>query len=56
VPDALVKIGMSFQAQGDCQNALLFFEETLQAHKGAPAAKVAKERAAECRKKKRSSD
>ncbi|HUJ28887.1 MAG TPA: tol-pal system protein YbgF [Myxococcales bacterium] len=56
VPDALVKIGMSFQAQGDCQNALLFFEETLQAHKSAPAAKVARERAAECRKKKKASD
>jgi len=51
VPDALVKIGMSFQAQGDCQNALLFFEETLQSHKIAPAAKIAKEHLAECRKK-----
>ena len=56
VPDALVKIGISFQAQGDCQNALLFFEETLQAHKSAPAAKVAREHAAECRRKKSSSD
>ena len=56
VPDALVKIGMSFQAQGDCQNALLFFEETLQAHKGAPAAKVARERAAECHRRKKASD
>jgi len=52
VPDALLKIGMSFQAQGDCQNALLFFEEVLQAHKTAPAAKTAKDRAADCRKKK----
>ena len=51
VPDALLKIGMSFQAQGDCQNALLFFDEVGQAHKTAPAAKVAHERAAECRRK-----
>jgi len=49
-PDALLKIGMSFQAQGDCQNALLFFDEVSQAHKTAPAAKTAHERAAECRK------
>src|ERR1041384_7558833 len=54
--DALVKIGMSFQAQGDCTNAMLFFEETQQAHKNAPAAKVAREHAAECRRKKKSSD
>jgi len=45
VPDALLKIGMSFQAQGDCQNALLFFDEVGQAHKTAPAAKVAHDRA-----------
>ena len=51
VPDALLKIGMSFQAQGDCQNALLFFDEVGQAHKTAPAAKVAHDRAAECRRK-----
>ena len=57
VPDALVKIGMSFQAQGDCTNAMLFFEETMQAHKSAPAARVAREQAAQCRKKgKKSSD
>jgi tol-pal system protein YbgF len=51
VPDALVKIGMSFQAQGDCQNALLFFDEVGQAHKAAPAAKTARDHAAECRSK-----
>jgi tol-pal system protein YbgF len=53
VPDALLKIGMSFQAQGDCQNALLFFEEVIQAHKTAPAAKAAHDRATECRTKKK---
>ena len=53
VPDALLKIGMSFQAQGDCQNALLFFDEVQQAHKTAPAAKTARDRAAECRRKKK---
>ena len=51
VPDALLKIGMSFQAQGDCQNALLFFDEVGQAHKSAPAAKTAHDRAADCRRK-----
>ena len=50
VPDALLKIGMAFQAQGDCQNATLFFEEVTQGHRGAPAAKTAREKAAECRK------
>ena len=50
-PDALLKIGMSFQSQGDCQNALLFFDEVSQAHKTAPAAKTAHDRAAECRKR-----
>ena len=53
VPDALLKIGMSFQAQGDCQNALLFFDEVQQAHKTAAAAKTAHDRAAECRRKKK---
>jgi tol-pal system protein YbgF len=53
VPDALLKIGMSFQSQGDCQNALLFYEEVQQSHKTAPAAKTAKERAAGCRKKRK---
>src|SRR5437016_1855616 len=51
VPDALLKIGMSFQAQGDCQNALLFFDEVAQAHKTAPAAKTAHDRSAECKRK-----
>ena len=53
IPDAVLKIGMSFQAQGDCQNALLFFDDVQQSHKGTDAAKVARERAVECRKKKR---
>ena len=52
-PDALLKIGMSFQALGNCQNALLFFEEVVTAHKTAPAAKVAREKQAECRKAKK---
>src|SRR5256884_510291 len=51
VPDALLKIGMSFQAQGDCQNALLFFDEVVQAHKSSPAAKAAHDRSAECKRK-----
>ena len=51
VPDALLKIGMAFQAQGDCQNALLFFDEVVQAHKSSPAAKAAHDRSAECRRK-----
>ncbi len=51
VPDALLKIGMSFQAQKDCKNALLFYEEVAQAHKSAPAAKVAREKQGECRKR-----
>ncbi|HUK87197.1 MAG TPA: tol-pal system protein YbgF [Terriglobales bacterium] len=53
IPDAVLKIGMSFQAQNDCQNALLFFDEVVQAHKNTPAAKTAHERAQECRKKKK---
>ncbi|MFL5377814.1 MAG: tol-pal system protein YbgF [Myxococcales bacterium] len=51
VPDALLKIGMSFQAQKDCKNALLFYEEVTQAHKGDPAAKTAKEKERECKKR-----
>jgi tol-pal system protein YbgF len=51
VPDALMKIGMSFQAQKDCKNALLFYEEVTQAHKGDPAAKTAKEKERECKKR-----
>ena len=50
VPDALLKIGMSFQAQGDCKNAELFFDEVVQSHHSSSAAKLAKEKAAECRK------
>ena len=50
VPDALLKIGMAFQAQGDCQNATLFFEEVTQGHRSAPAARMAREKVAECRK------
>ena len=52
VPDALLKIGLSFQSQGDCEKALLFLDEVSQAHKGTAAAKVAKEHAADCKKKK----
>ena len=51
VPDALLKIGMSFQAQKDCKNALLFYEEVTQAHKGTGAAKIAKEKQGECKKR-----
>jgi tol-pal system protein YbgF len=51
VPDALLKIGMSFQAQSDCSNALLFFEDLQQGHKGTAAAKSAKEHIAECKKR-----
>ena len=50
VPDALLKIGMSFQALGNCKNALLFYEGVISEHKSAPAAKVAREKQAECRK------
>ena len=52
VPDALLKIGLSFQSQGDCEKALLFLEEVVQAHKSSSAAKVARERAADCKKRK----
>lgn len=51
VPEALLKIGSSFQAQGDCTNALLFFEEVQQSHKSSPVAKAAREKAASCHKK-----
>jgi tol-pal system protein YbgF len=50
-PDALLKIGMSFQAQGDCQNAVLFFDEVVGSHKGSGAAKTAKDKLGECKKK-----
>ena len=53
-PDALLKIGMSFQAQGDCQNAVLFFDEVVSSHRSASAAKAAKEKLAECKKKRAS--
>ena len=55
VPDALLKIGMSFQAQKDCKNALLFYEEVVQAHKDAPAAKIAREKTGESKKKRTAS-
>ena len=51
VPDALLKMGLCFQNLGDCKNATLFFETVLEEHKASPAAKVAKEKAAECKKK-----
>jgi tol-pal system protein YbgF len=50
--DSLLKIGMSFQAQGDCHNAVLFFDEVVEKHRtNHSATKVAKEKLAECRKK-----
>jgi tol-pal system protein YbgF len=52
VPDALLKIGLAFQSQGDCDKALLFLDEVVQTYKASPAAKVAKDRAADCKKKK----
>jgi len=52
-PDALLKIGMSFQNQGDCKNALLFFDEVEQAYKSAPATKIAREQEAQCKNPKR---
>src|SRR5476649_892706 len=53
VSDALLKIGLSFQAQNDCANAMLFFEELQQGHRSTAAAKSAKEHIAECKKKQR---
>ncbi len=52
-PDALLKIGMAFQSEGDCQNALLFFDELIASKKRSPAARTAREKAAECKKAKR---
>jgi tol-pal system protein YbgF len=52
-PDALLKIGMAFQNQKDCKNAMLFFDEVQQAYKSAPAAKVAREQEALCKNPKR---
>ena len=51
--DALLKIGMSFQNQNDCKNAILFFEEVEQAYKSSQAAKVARQQAAQCKGPKR---
>jgi tol-pal system protein YbgF len=48
-PDALLKIGMSFQNQKDCKNAMLFFDEVEQAYKSSPSAKIAREQAAQCK-------
>jgi len=48
-PDALLKIGMAFQNQKDCKNALLFFDEVEQAYKSSPSAKVAREQEAQCK-------
>jgi tol-pal system protein YbgF len=48
-PDALLKIGMAFQNQKDCKNALLFFDEVQQAYKSSPAAKTAHEQEAQCK-------
>ena len=54
-PDALLKIGMAFQNQKDCKNALLFFDEVQQAYKSSGAAKVAREQEAQCKSPKRKS-
>ncbi len=51
VPDALLKIGLSFQNMGDCANASMFFDTVMTDHKQAPAAKIAREKAAECKRK-----
>jgi len=48
-PDALLKIGMAFQNQKDCKNALLFFDEVQQAYKSSAAAKVSREQEAQCK-------
>jgi tol-pal system protein YbgF len=48
-PDALLKIGMAFQNQKDCKNAMLFFDEVEQAYKSSPSAKTARDQAAQCR-------
>jgi tol-pal system protein YbgF len=55
-PDALLKIGMSFQNQNDCKNALLFFDEVEHAYKSTSAAKLARDQAAHCKKPKRRAD
>jgi tol-pal system protein YbgF len=48
-PDALLKIGMAFQNQNDCKNAILFFEEVEQAYKNSQAAKLARQQTAQCK-------
>ena len=53
VPDALTRIGLSFQNLGDCPKALLFFDEVAADHRGTEAARVARIKSAECRKAKR---
>lgn len=50
-PDALLKIGLSFQSQGDCAKAQLFYDEVTSNHRASAPAKVAREKAAECKKK-----
>jgi tol-pal system protein YbgF len=53
VSDALLKIGLSFQNTGDCSKARLFFDEVTASHRGTEAARIAKVKAAECKKAKR---
>ena len=53
VPDALTKIGLSFQNLGDCPKAQLFYDEVTADHRGTEAARIAKLKSAECRKAKR---
>ena len=50
VPDALLKIGLSFQSLGECGKAQLFFDEVTTNHKGTEAARIAKLKSAECKK------
>jgi TolA-binding protein len=49
VPDALLKIGLSFQSLGECGKAQLFFDEVTTSHKGTEAARIAKLKSAECK-------
>jgi tol-pal system protein YbgF len=49
--DALLKIGLSFQSQGDCPKALLFYDEVTANHRATASAKLAREKSAECKKK-----
>lgn len=50
VPDALLKIGLSFQALGDCAKAQLFFDEVATNHKATEAARQGRLKSAECKK------